>query len=165
MKQSDVKKGTSNAFSLVVAIFVIIFAIFGYNILSFIFLVVEVVGNTETNLFKELGFIPGVIIGYLVFNTIVNFLFKRGVKKSFTVKIRKNFSESKPSISNEEYKEAAEILRNFQPLTYDQAKLKYSDKIIDLLIVTNTLFVHDGKLERLVSIEAIEEDREAGWEK
>ncbi len=66
--------------------------------------------------------------------------------------------------SSEQYKKASDSLRIFKPLRPENAYKKYGEDIVDLLILTNGVYLFKGKLQRLVSIKSIEEDREAGPE-
>lgn len=59
---------------------------------------------------------------------------------------------------------AAEALRSWKSTTYARASESYSEQVISLLLVTRVIDEFRGKLDRVVSIRAIEEDREAGWD-
>jgi hypothetical protein len=74
------------------------------------------------------------------------------------------------NLSMSEYAKAAEILRNFKPITYAEAVANYGKLMVDILIITgglyffrepNRFFGKKQLLRRLVSIKAIEGDRSA----
>jgi len=65
-----------------------------------------------------------------------------------------------------EYEQAAKILEDIQPGTYEELTQKYGKNITDMLILAGAIGIVDkkNKLQKLVSLSSIREDREAGWE-
>jgi hypothetical protein len=52
-------------------------------------------------------------------------------------------------------------LKEFKPVSYEHAIQKYGERIIDLLYICSALTYDKGKLKRMISLKALEEDREA----
>ena len=63
-----------------------------------------------------------------------------------------------------DYKKAAEVLEQFRSIKYEKAIEKYGNVVVDILILSNTVYVIHKKLKRIVSLNAIRENREAAWE-
>jgi hypothetical protein len=63
--------------------------------------------------------------------------------------------------SSEEYEQAASALRDFTPQKTLLARTRFTSRVFDLLLLAQCIWYQDGKWRRLVSIRAIEEDREA----
>ncbi|PIR77400.1 MAG: hypothetical protein COU30_02660 [Candidatus Magasanikbacteria bacterium CG10_big_fil_rev_8_21_14_0_10_38_6] len=71
--------------------------------------------------------------------------------------------------SGQEIVTAAKILRSWEAMTYEKAVKTHGKRIVDVLLMARAIypFLNSKKqltLKRLVSIKAIEENREAGWE-
>lgn len=82
-------------------------------------------------------------------------------------KIRKNYFKKHPGplhFTQKQYSEAAKVLRKLEPIEFKKAVGKYGEEVWHLLFFSNVIFLDRGKWKRLVSIKAIEEDREAGPE-
>ena len=85
------------------------------------------------------------------------------IRPPFAVRLERNYRERPQGLvfQPNEYLQAAEALRHWQTVSYQEAISKYPKIVVDLLIIANGLFVDKRKLRRLVSIRAIEGDRPA----
>lgn len=70
------------------------------------------------------------------------------------------------SISHDEALSAAAVLEDLKPGTLQQLSTQYGEKLIDILFLIQAIMDVEGRGEyrRLVSLDAIREDREAGAE-
>jgi hypothetical protein len=89
--------------------------------------------------------------------------FRNRYSKDGRIPRRARYKYSKEAhFTEKEYVEAAKILEKFTTRTYKSAIKKYPQKLIDLLLIADGLWVFEGKVKRMVSIRSIKEDRAAG---
>jgi hypothetical protein len=82
----------------------------------------------------------------------------------FLRKIRKEMKFASESYTKNNYEEAAQILRKIKPRSYKKQCELYSKKQVDLLLCINAVYPMKGLIKRIVSLKAIEEDREAQYQ-
>lgn len=119
--------------------------------------------------FKILEIIILIPIGsLLIFIPLIIFLALYVPERKFIKKLlnKHHWKETgKISFKKEEYEKAAEVLRKLEPITYNEAVIKYGETPWEILILASAVFLNKGKWKISLSIKAIEEDTEAGWEK
>lgn len=79
-------------------------------------------------------------------------------------KLKKEYREAYPGglkFSSYEYTEAADLLRKLKPEHYSKIITKHPKKIIDLLLLSGGAMILTGKVRRMVSVKAIEEEDES----
>lgn len=77
-------------------------------------------------------------------------------------KIVTKYADSDFAFTDDEYVQAAKLLEEWSPRTYESATSKASERTVDILCLAEALYKNkQGKLCRGVAINAIKEDREA----
>jgi len=124
----------------------------------------KIIGN---NTYPDyVNFLINFVIVFFAFGIFFSIAMAFHPSARFYKKLKKQYQNKMPGgifFTQNEYQQATKVLRNFKTTTYKKAAEKYPKKIIDLLILTHALENYKG-LRRIVSIKAIEQDREAGWE-
>lgn len=108
----------------------------------------------------------GVVIGILPW---IGFSEELSVAKSRRRSLIAQYGLRGPSpkaFAPEAYVAAAKALRDFRPRSLDVAEREYGKEAIDILVMTGVIYTmpKSSGWKRVVSIKAIEEDREAGDE-
>lgn len=119
-------------------------------------------------LFRSTYFIFCVVIAPFLIS-FVGALFMRvsgHVEQSKRLRIHLRYAprESIVSFTDGEYVAAARALQTWEPLYLSAAVKKYSQRVVDLCMLARAVDLYHGKVSRVVSLRAIEQDREAGWE-
>lgn len=131
--------------------------------------ILAAVSPSETTLFRNL--LPALPINaFIVYGAMFAFLFLPYLARIVWSKQarlhRQAWNRWKDAdaarIASAPYEAAAEALRKFKPMSPIAAVEKYGQEVIDLLLVSGGIWFSQYQLRRLVSIRAIEEDREAG---
>ncbi|NCO05100.1 MAG: hypothetical protein GW939_03055 [Candidatus Magasanikbacteria bacterium] len=122
-------------------------------------------GNRVSPVIYIMGNVFFWVIMSLVFNEL---MFRANKEDRFVKKIIKQYKQ-KMEFSGQEIVTAAKILRSWEAMTYEKAVKTHGKRIVDVLLMARAIypFLNSKKqltLKRLVSIKAIEENREAGWE-
>lgn len=80
----------------------------------------------------------------------------------FLSRLKKEYLKVDPSLSfqNTEYAEAAQLLETLKPTSYKKLIELYPKRTVDLLLLSKTVWIFNGHVQRLVSPTAIKEDRE-----
>jgi len=81
--------------------------------------------------------------------------FLRKIQKEYVKNLSLLFFERK------EYAEAAELLKVLKPTPYQKLLENHPKRIVDLLILSGAAWCFKGKIQRLVSLSAIKDDRSA----
>ena len=81
--------------------------------------------------------------------------FLRKIQKEYVKDLSPLFFEGK------EYVEAAELLKVLKPSPYQKLLENHPKRIVDLLILSGAAWCFKGKIQRLVSLSAIKDDRSA----
>ncbi len=81
-------------------------------------------------------------------------------------KLRRKYRKTQFTFTQTTYETAGAALKKFTPDGYVQLKEKYGHEVVDLLIITGSIAYTNTpkKLQRILSLKAIEQNREAGYE-
>ncbi len=110
-----------------------------------------------------------VAVGALSLLILVIMMVGGGLRRK-TIKEYKRKHGGYIQFSNLQYQKAAEVLENFKQIKYKEAVKKYTQEIVDLLMITDSIFIaryhvapfyYKHFLERAVSLKSIKENREA----
>lgn len=153
--------------------------IFTISLLVYFIVLIISVGTFFTNVdFSVLSVIEAILkmifaylvaVGGLSLLILVIMMIGGGLRRK-AIKEYKRKHGGYIQFSNSQYQKAAEVLENFKQIKYKEAVKKYTQEIVDLLIITDSIFMaryhvapfyYKHFLERAVSIKSIKENREA----
>lgn len=101
------------------------------------------------------------IVGFFAFSWILSAAFVIDPGRKFRESLILAYRQKGFDFSPKEFSEAAVALEAMTPISLERGQAKYGQRIMELLILSGSVDLMDGKWRRIVSIRSIREDRAA----